>query len=273
MTPALSVRDLRVEIDGRELVDGVSLAVDPGEWLAIIGPNGAGKSTLLRAIVGAVGSQGQVALDGTATGDLSPRDRARRVAWVPQVPLIPPGMRVLDYVLLGRTPHLHPLARESELDLGIAHRVLNELDMTGLADRVVATLSGGERQRAIIARALVQESPVLLLDEPTTALDLGHQQEVLELLDDLRRTGDRTVLTTMHDLNMAGQYPDRLVLLSGGRIAAEGLARDVINVQSVRAHYDADVHVHITEAGSVVVLPDRRGPDSERNHNGGPDAD
>ena len=114
---------------------------------------------------------------------------------------------------------------------------------------------------------------MLLLDEPTTALDLGHQQEVLELLDDLRASGERTVITTMHDLNMAGQYPDRLVLLSHGRIAAQGPARDVIDVDRIRTHYDAAVHVHITESGSVVVLPDRRRPDSNPTTNGDLDAD
>ena len=267
MTAALAVRDLRVEVDDRVLLERVDLEVDAGEWLAVIGPNGAGKSTLLRAIVGAVRSTGAIELDGVATRDLTSRARARRVAWVPQSPTIPPGMRVLDYVLLGRTPYLHPLASEGPADLAAAERVLDELDMSDLADRTVATLSGGERQRAIIARALVQESPLLLLDEPTTALDLGHQQEVLELLDGLR-SRRRTVVTTMHDLNMAGQYPDRLVMLASGRVAAEGLPREVLTVDRVAELYHAAVHVHITPSGSVVVLPDRPGPESASEQNG-----
>lgn len=273
MTAALAVRDLQVQVDGRTLLDGIDFDVAPGEWVAIIGPNGAGKSTLLRALVGAVRAEGSIELDGVSAGELKQRVRARKVAWVPQTPTIPSGMRVGDYVLLGRTPHLHPLATEGPADIDAVRRVLDELDMTDLAERTVMTLSGGERQRAIIARALVQESPLLLLDEPTTALDLGHQQEVLDLLDDLRSTGERALVTTMHDLNMAGQYPDRLILLADGRIAAEGRAREVITVNRVRDHYDAAVHVHITPAGSVVVLPDRRRPDSESNQNGDTHAD
>jgi len=273
LTAALTVRDLKVEIDDRTLLDHIDLQVAPGEWVAVIGPNGAGKSTLLRALVGAVRAGGAIELGGVSFGELKPRTRAQMVAWVPQAPTIPPGMRVVDYVLLGRTPYLHPLATEGPADIAAARRVLDELDMIGLADRMVMTLSGGERQRAIIARALVQESPLLLLDEPTTALDLGHQQEVLELLDDLRRSEGRAVVTTMHDLNMAGQYPDRLILLADGRIAAEGLARDVITVERVSELYDAAVHVHITPTGSVVVLPDRRRPDSKPNQNGDPRAD
>ncbi len=262
MSASLDVRELSVEIDGRPLVDQVGFEVSPGGWLAVIGPNGAGKSTLLRAVVGAVRSTGAVLLHGRSVADLTSRERARLVAWVPQAPEIPPGMRVIDYVLLGRTPHLHPLAREGAADMAVVESVLDELDMAELAGRVMTTLSGGERQRAVIARALAQESPVLLLDEPTTALDLGHQQEVLELLDELRRGGERTIVTTMHDLNMAGQYPDRLVMLAEGRIVAEGPARQVITVDRIGAHYAAAVHVHVTDSGSVVVLPDRRRPDS-----------
>ena len=128
-------------------------------------------------------------------------------------------------MLLGRTPHIRPLGVEGPHDLAAVHDALGRLDLLDLADRVVATLSGGERQRVLIARALAQGAPIVLLDEPTTALDVGHQQQVLELVDDLRREHDLTVVTTMHDLTLAGQYAERLVLLDGGRVVVDGPGR------------------------------------------------
>lgn len=262
MTSALRVEALGVTLDRRRVVDEIALDVAPGEWLSIIGPNGAGKSTLLRALVGAVASSGSVEIMGQDSAGLRPRALARLTAWVPQSPTIPAGMRVIDYVLLGRTPHRHPLAALRSEDVDVARAVLVELDMAELVDRRVDTLSGGERQRAIIARALVQEAPLLLLDEPTTALDLGHQQEVLDLLDSLRRDGGRTIITTMHDLTMAGHYADRLVLLAGGRIAAQGAPSEVLTAERLSRLYHADVRVQREQDGTVLVLPARRGPDS-----------
>jgi len=199
MTAALSLRDVGVSIKGARLLAGVDLNVQPGEWLSIVGPNGAGKSTLLRSIAGVLKSTGTIQIDGVAVRDLGARERAKQVSWVPQSPVVPPGITVFDYVLLGRTPHLHPLARESRRDREIASDVLDELDLGRLADRMVDTLSGGELQRSVIGRALAQQAPVILLDEPTSALDLGHQQEVLALLERLRASGDRSIITTMHD--------------------------------------------------------------------------
>ena len=136
---------------------------------------------------------------------------------VPQNPVIPDGMTVLDYVLLGRTPYISAWGTESGRDLRVAGRVLAELDLESMADRVLQSLSGGELQRVVLARALAQEAPVLLLDEPTTALDVGHQQQVLELVDQLRATRSIAVLAAMHDLTLAAQYADRLMLLVDGR--------------------------------------------------------
>src|SRR5262249_11116945 len=150
------------------------------------------------------------------------RQRARLLATVPQQPTVPPGMSVLDYVLLGRTPYIRPLGRESTSDIGVVERVLGRLDLDGFAARPLETLSGGERQRAFLARALAQGASILLLDEPTSALDIGHQQAVLNLVDELRAEAGLTVLATMHDLSLAGEYADRLVLLAGGRVVATG---------------------------------------------------
>ncbi|MGI9607673.1 MAG: ABC transporter ATP-binding protein [Acidimicrobiales bacterium] len=258
---AVDVRNLGVQVKGATLIDRIDLVVEPGEWLSIIGPNGAGKSTLLRAIAGVADASGTVHIEGAPLAARAGRERARLISWAPQTPTIPPGMRVLDYVLLGRTPHLHPLAAESSADLEITHEVLIDLDLVGLADRLVDTLSGGERQRTVIARALAQESPVILLDEPTSALDLGHQQDVLELLDRLRIARDRTIITTMHDLTLAGQFADRLVLMARGHIVAEGSASTVLTEQNIASHYGADVRVdHVDDA--VVVVPRIRRSDS-----------
>jgi len=256
--PELSLRDLSVKAGKTTLLHPTDLTVAPGEWLSIIGPNGAGKSTLLRAIVGATKSSGTITLDGASLGEMKRTERARHVAWVPQNPTIPTGFLVLDYVLLGRTPHRHLLAAERPHDLSVVHRVLQELDLTGFARRDIASLSGGERQRVIIARALAQEAPILLLDEPTTALDLGHQQEVLLLLDQLRTQG-RTIVSTMHDLTLAGQFADRLVMLSHGQIAAMGSPSQVLTEQNVSDHYNA--HVQITHVNGAVLVMSRIRPE------------
>ncbi|HEU4426375.1 MAG TPA: ABC transporter ATP-binding protein, partial [Pilimelia sp.] len=184
---AIEITDLRVELGRAPVLHGVDLAVAEGEWLTVIGPNGAGKSTLLRAVGGLQVFAGSISLFGTPIGRMRRRERARIVATVAQSPIVPPAMAVLDYVLLGRTPYIPPLGRESAADLAAADAVLERLDLAGFADRHLETLSGGERQRVFLARALAQEAPLLLLDEPTSALDIGHQQEVLELVDQLRR--------------------------------------------------------------------------------------
>lgn len=250
----LRATGVSVEIKGHVLLDDVSLDADEGTWLSIIGPNGAGKSTLLRALGGGGVSAGRIEVFGHDLEGMSQRQRAQLVSWIPQSPIIPAGMSVLDYVLLGRTPHLHPLANVSSSDVDVARRILDDLDLASLASRTVETLSGGERQRAIIGRALTQEAPILLLDEPTTALDLGHQQDVLRLLDRLRRSARRTIISTMHDLTLAGQFADRLVMLSGGSIVAEGSAVEVLTEKHITDHYRADVEV--TRRGrSVLVVP------------------
>jgi ABC-type cobalamin/Fe3+-siderophores transport system ATPase subunit len=249
----LSISDLRVIIDGAEILRGVDLDVAPGEWVTVIGPNGAGKSTLLRAVGGSLPHLGAVWLGGTDIASLSRRQRARLVATVPQHPVVPPGMRVVDYILLGRTPYIAPLGRESIEDLRIVEERLRALDLDGFAGRELETLSGGERQRVFLARALAQSAPILLLDEPTSALDIGHQQEVLELVDTLRREHKLTVLATMHDLSLAGEFADRLVLLAAGSVVASGPPSEVLTEELLSRHYRARVRVIAGDFGPVVV--------------------
>ena len=259
MSPdALSLVGVGVRIDRTELVRDVTLTVAAGEWLALVGPNGAGKSTLLRAVTGLIKGSGDVRIGGVDAGTLSRRAWARRIAYVPQRPVLPGGLSVADYVLLGRTPHLGLLAHLGRRDEAVVAEVLARLDLTELAARRLATLSGGEQQRAVLGRALAQEAGVLLLDEPTTALDMGHQQQVLELVDTVRDEGGLTVVSAMHDLTLASQYAGRTALLAGGALAAVGPSREVLTAALITEHYDARVEVTPGPDGSVLVVPQRR---------------
>jgi iron complex transport system ATP-binding protein len=237
-------------------VRNVSLDVGDGEWLALIGPNGAGKTTVLRALCGLVPFTGSVTIGGKAAAALKRRELARLLAFVPQTPETPPEMTVSEYVLLGRTPYIGYLGSETHADGDAAGRALDRLELRPLAERRLGSLSGGELQRTVLARALAQEAPILLLDEPTTALDLGRQQQVLEIVDSLRADG-LTVVSTLHDLTLAGQYADRLVLLDRGEVVAEGSPEEVLSVRNVESYYDANVRV-VREEGRVFVLPLRR---------------
>ncbi|GAB2613902.1 hemin ABC transporter ATP-binding protein [Paractinoplanes abujensis] len=249
----ISARDLRVRLDGNLIVDGVDLDVARGEWVMVIGPNGAGKSTALRAIGGLLPFTGRVELNGRPVDTLHRRERAKTIATVNQTPTVPPGMRVLDYALLGRTPYIPPLGRESAADLAAVQEVLESLDVAQFAGRRLETLSGGERQRVFLARALAQGAGILLLDEPTSALDIGHQQEVLELIDRLRAERGLTVLATMHDLSVAGEYADRMVLLAEGAVVAAGTAREVLTEENLAKHYRVRVRIIEGEHGPLVV--------------------
>jgi iron complex transport system ATP-binding protein len=254
---ALELQDVAVQLGSAEIVRGVSASVEHGEWVALIGPNGAGKTTMLRAVAGLVPFDGAIAVDGMPVVASTRRELARRIALVPQIPHIPEELTVAEYVLLGRTPYIPYLAMEGGSDRRAAAEALERLGLRPFADRRLGSLSGGELQRVVLARALAQEAPLLLLDEPTSALDLGRQQQVLELVDELRRDGGLTVLSTMHDLSLAGQYADRLLLLDAGRIEAEGSPAQVLSESTLAAYYGASVRI-VRENGHVFVLPRRR---------------
>ncbi|MER6945435.1 ABC transporter ATP-binding protein [Nonomuraea sp. NPDC000554] len=249
----ISATSLSVRLGERQVLDEVDVQVRAGEWLAVIGPNGAGKSTLLKAVMGLVAHRGEVTIDGRPADALRPRDRARLVAYAPQTPALPTDMTVFDYALLGRTPYIPYLGREGRRDRDVTASVLDRLDLDGFATRRLGELSGGERQRVVLARALAQQAPVLLLDEPTTALDLGHQQQVLELVDRLRLADGLTVVTTLHDLTVAGQYADTLLLLARGHAAAVGRPDQVLTETLVGKHFDARVTIEPGPGGRPVV--------------------
>ena len=263
---AIELAGVSVSLGGRRVVEDVDVTVAEGEWVALIGPNGSGKTTLLRAIAGLVGYEGAIALHGTPASTLGRRELSRLVALVPQEPVTPPWMTVAEYVLLGRTPHLGPLARESRADFDAAARSLERLDLLEYRDRLLGTLSGGEKQRVVVARALAQEAPIVLLDEPTAALDIGHQQQALELLDLLREESQLALVAAMHDLTLAAQYADRMILLDAGRVVAEGEPQDVLTEAVIARHYEASIEV-VRVGGRYVVVPSRtRANVLERTH-------
>jgi iron complex transport system ATP-binding protein len=256
---AIEMTDVSVAYDGTPALVGLNLRVARGEWLGLIGPNGAGKTTMLRAIAGLVPHSGRVMVTGRLASTLDRRRLSQVVAYVPQRPSIPTSMTVTNYLLLGRTPYIPYLGTESAGDMQVVAEVIERLELATFADRPLGSMSGGEIQRAVLGRALAQQAPLLLLDEPTAALDVGHQQQVLELIDELRTEHALTVISAVHDLTLAGQFAERLVLLSEGRLVAEGTAHAVLTESVINKHYGALVRVLEGPGGSVVVIPIRSG--------------
>ena len=256
--PLLEARDLHVELAGRPVLRGVDLAVLAGEIVGLVGPNGAGKSTLLRAVTRlAAPSGGVIHVAGDPVEGLSRRELAKRVAVVQQLPEAPRTLRVRDLALLGRHPHLRLLGRESARDFAIVEEALRQAGCSDLAARELGTLSGGERQRAFIARALAQQTPLLLLDEPTTNLDAGAQSEILDIVAGLADAG-AAVLLVIHDLTLAAAYCDRVVLLDAGRVVAAGQPAEVVTGAIVRRVYGEAVSVVAHPAtGAPLVVPAR----------------
>jgi iron complex transport system ATP-binding protein len=255
----ISLENLTVSFDRFRAVDDLSAQIPSGTWLGLIGANGAGKTTLLRAVLGLLDHSGTILFDGRDHHALGRRELSRAVALVPQSPHTPPGMTVADYALLGRTPYIPYLGTESSHDIEVVEGVLTRLDMADMAGRDLQTLSGGELQRAVLGRALAQQAPVLLLDEPTSALDVGHQQQVLDLVEELRHDHGLTVVAAMHDLTLAGQYADHLLLMAKGRRVAMGTPNEVLTEEAIAEHYGASVKILHDDAGGVIVVPARRG--------------
>ena len=267
MSASIQARGLNVQLGGREILHSLDLDVRAGEWLTIIGPNGAGKTTLLKTLAGVLRHDGDVRGVDEHGDDVSIRDRrtwARLVGYLPQSPLVPAGLSVVDYVLLGRTPHHGIFGAPSGSDLTRVERMLRLFDLVELAERPVSSISGGEAQRAALARVMVQDAPILMLDEPTTGLDIGHQQELLDLLKDVRMDRGSTIVTTLHDLTTAGRHGDRLVLVDDGRVAADGTPAEVLTPNRLFAAYGARVDVVDRGDGPVVIPQSRNDADRHR---------
>jgi len=257
---ALSLTDVRLAYGVTEVLKGISLEVRHGEMLGLVGPNGAGKSTLLNVVSGVLRpASGQVCVDGEALNELSTKERARRVAVVAQNPAVPPGFSSLDVVLMGRNPHLGLLQWESSTDIDVCKRAMELTGTWEFAERPVASLSGGERQRVFIARALAQQTDLLLLDEPTAHLDIGYQATMLDMVSTIRNEAGVTVVAAMHDLSLAAQYCDRIAALHNGVVVALGTPTEVLTEAVVSAAFGAEVTV-IThpDDGTPVVLPRRK---------------
>ncbi|WP_421106558.1 ABC transporter ATP-binding protein [Streptomyces sp. NEAU-S77] len=227
----LAAKGVTVGYGGRNVIDGLDVAIPPGVITTIIGPNGCGKSTLLRTLTRLLKpAKGTVVLDGEDIVKLRTRDVAKKLGLLPQAPVAPEGLTVADLVARGRHPHQSWLRQWSSDDAGVVERALAMTGVSDLADRPVDSLSGGQRQRVWISMTLAQGTDLLLLDEPTTYLDLAHAIDVLDLVDDLHESGC-TVVMVLHDLNLATRYSDNLIVMRAGSILAQGHPRDVITAE------------------------------------------
>ena len=255
--PALRASGVVGGYDGRSVLHDVSLEVAPGELLAIVGPNGAGKSTLLRILGGSLRPwQGKVDLLGAPLDSYPRREVARRMAFVSQDTPVAFSFTVLEVVLMGRAPHLGAMHFESRRDLALARDALSRLGVLDLAARSIQELSGGERRRVFLARAFAQEPRVALLDEPTAHLDLRHIAETFAVLAELRSERGLAVVATLHDLNAAALYADRVLLLKDGASMGLGTPQHVLTEERLRAVYETDVYVgHNPVTGALAILP------------------
>jgi iron complex transport system ATP-binding protein len=260
----LAIEGLRAGYRERTVLRGVSLQVRWGEVLGLVGPNGSGKTTLIRIVSGVTTpSQGRVTLLGRDALSLGVAKLARVVTVVPQAPALPSTFSALDVVLMGRTPHLGLMRWEGQRDVEQARRAMELTNTWALANRPVGQLSGGERQRLLIARALAQEAPLLLLDEPTASLDLAHQVAVMDLVVSLTKGRQGAIVVATHDLTLAARYCHRMALLHQGELVACGPPAEVLTAQAIRQVYGAEVCLVPHPAyGTPVVLPLSQGDGS-----------
>jgi iron complex transport system ATP-binding protein len=258
----LEARGLSCAYGARTVLSDVDLTARPGQVVGIVGPNGSGKSTLIRAFSGVLrGYGGSARVGGAEVRSLAPRELARRLAVVPQEPVFSFPFTALEVVLLGRHPHLAGLAFESERDVRLARKALERCGAAALAGRPIQELSAGERQRVVFAKALVQETGVLLLDEPASFLDIRHQIELYDLVRELASARGTTTLTALHDLNLAAEYCDRLYLLHAGRVIAAGPTAEVLTRANLTRVFETEVHVEEHAlAGRRLVIPLSRRP-------------
>ena len=256
----IEVDGVRVTLGGESILDDVRFAVPQGSLVGLVGPNGAGKTTVVKTINGLLTpDDGEVTIDGDRVSDLSARAVSRRVATVPQDTSLSFDFPVRDVVSMGRTPHRSRFERESATDRAAVAQALRRTRTEEFADRSIGSVSGGERQRVVLARALCQDTPGLVLDEPTASLDIGHGVRILRLVRDLADEG-KTVLAAIHDLDLAARFCDELVLLSSGTVLATGTPETVLTESTLETAFDVRVAVvshPVTDSVSVTALPGR----------------
>jgi len=256
----LGVSQICFSYDGQVVLADLSLQVGAGERIAIIGPNGAGKTTFLRLLSGTRSpNRGSISLDGRPLATVPRREVARKIAVVPQEVTIPFAFTAREVVELGRTPHLRWLGGFRSQDQRAVEQAMDLTDTTHLSDRIIHELSGGERQRVIIAMALAQEPEILLLDEPTHLLDIARQAEILDLISELNVSRGLTVMAAIHDLNLAGRYFNRILILHRGTVLAEGPPEAVLRVEIIEKAYGGPVEIVQRGNGyAPIVLPASR---------------
>ncbi|MBA4607785.1 ABC transporter ATP-binding protein [Aeromicrobium sp. Marseille-Q0843] len=257
MTTTLTTESLTLAYGDRPIVSDLTLSLPAGKITTIVGANACGKSTLLRGLARLLPAQsGRVLLDGSDIHSMPTKHVARRLGLLPQSPIAPEGITVAELVAQGRHPHRRSFARWTADEDAIVASALEDTGVLELADRVVDELSGGQRQRVWIALALAQQTEVLLLDEPTTFLDVCHQVEVLDLLTDLNRTRGTTIAMVLHDLNLAARYADHLVAVDRGLIHAQGSAEEVLTQETVKIVFGLDARVvEDPTSGRPMILP------------------
>ena len=253
----LQARQLAIGYPQRSVAEGIDLAVGRAEVLCLLGPNGAGKTTLFKTLLGLIPAlDGTVEIDGKPVADLSRQALARAVAYVPQAQVMEFAYTVLDLVLMGRTAHLGPFAAPNTADYNRARAALDELGILDLADREANRISGGQRQLCLVARALAQDAPLLVMDEPTASLDLGNRFLVLDRVRALRERGFGVVFST-HDPDQARELATRVAVIADGRLAAYGTPDETLTGPTLSAVYGVPVTVERTESGRYVIGPPR----------------
>ena len=251
----LKVEGVTCAYDSAEALRGVSLSLGPGLLLGIVGPNGSGKSTLLKTIDGILKpTAGSVLLDGRETTMMKPAELARNVAVSQQDVIANPNLTVIETVLMGRSPHLSPLQPEGRRDIEVAAESMRMMGCEHLARRKRGELSGGERRRAALARALAQEPRVLLLDEPTTNLDVNNQLELMESVTRLCRERMITVLAVFHDLNLVARYSDLILMLKEGKVFAAGTPEEVLTEGNIRRVFNVEAEVTRNKVSRVAIM-------------------
>ncbi len=253
----LLTEDATLAYDGHRVCEGLSVEVPAGELTVIIGPNACGKSTLLKALARLLApADGRVLLDGRDLRDVRTKDLARRLGLLPQSSIAPPAITVADLVARGRFPHQGLLRQWSEADATATREAMQATGVAELADRVVDELSGGQRQRAWVAMVLAQQTELLLLDEPTTFLDIAHQIEVLDLCEELHAAGGRTIVAVLHDLNQAARYATHLIAMKDGSVVAEGAPADILTPELIAEVFQVRAHVGVApETGRPLIVP------------------
>jgi iron complex transport system ATP-binding protein len=253
----IEMQDVSLGYSRKVVLKDLTFQVSPGEMVGLIGPNGCGKSTIIRALSRIISPfSGKILLDGKDVTKIPRQELARLLGVVPQMPLLPSAFTAFEIVLMGRNPHLGLFQYEGPRDLAIVWRAMEKTGTQSFSERRISELSGGEIQCLLIARVLTQETKAILLDEPTANLDIGHQVEILDLIKNLCRENNLAVLAALHDLNLASQYCDRLILINNGRIHAEGTPREVITTQNIGDVYGAEscVYTHPVNGLPCVLL-------------------